>query len=258
MDSSRILLAQLRHNYNSGTPFKSAKLFGPRFDSQDAWILHSNFNIDEAGRKLFNFGFGTPGCDNKLVYLFKILGYEIINDPLAIKIYHLHRNMARNYQHKPLAPPWGLVSAADVDITKHVSTLGIDIRVAYNHTNQYRSFSFTDDNIVLGKYIFNKLSDGDNFIIPRIAGTEIATSLLACGAHEYLFPDTSIPTFRTRRRSVVPTIFFCHPCSQMAKQFPRTCTPLPATAICEHPNRVSLHGNQMRPALSRATIYDNT
>ena len=102
----------------------------------------------------------------------KILGYEIINDPLTIKIYHLHKDMSRNYQHKPLPPPWGLVSAAYVDITNHVSTLGIDIRTAYNHTNQYRSFSFTDDNIVLGKYIFNKLSDGDNFIIPRIAGIE--------------------------------------------------------------------------------------
>ena len=172
MDTDKILLAQLRHNYNSRTPFSSAKLFGPRFDSQDAWILHSNFNIDEAGRKLFNFGFGTPGCDNKLVYLFKILGYSIINDPLTIKIYHLHKDMSRNYQHKPLPPPWGLVSAAYVDITNHVSTLGIDIRAAYNHTNQYRSFSFTDDNVVLGKYILNKFNKGQNFIIPRIAGIE--------------------------------------------------------------------------------------
>ena len=172
LKDNNIVLAQLRHNYISGKPFRSAKIFGPRFDSQDAWIIHSKNNIPESRYSLFNFNFGTPGCDNKLVYLFKILGYDIINDPLTVKIYHLHQDMSRNYQHKPLPPPWGLISAANIDITKHVSTLGIDIRAAYNHTNQYRSFSFTDDNIILGKYILDKFSKHENFVIPRIAGIE--------------------------------------------------------------------------------------
>ncbi|MHA2082202.1 MAG: hypothetical protein ACXABD_00470 [Candidatus Thorarchaeota archaeon] len=172
ISKDKVMLAQLRHNYVSGTSFKSAKIFGPRFDSQDAWIMHSNFNPTEEECKLFGFYFGTPGCDNKLVYLFKILGYEVINDPLAIKIYHLHEDMSRNYQHKPLPPPWGLITAANIDITNHISTLGIDVRMAYNHTNGYRSFQFNGDNILFGKYILNKLNKKQNFIIPRIAGIE--------------------------------------------------------------------------------------
>ena len=172
MSRKKIMLAQLRHNYNSGTAFKKARLFGPRFDSQDAWIMHSNFNPTEGECKLFGFYFGTPGCDNKLVYLFKILGYEVINDPLAIRIYHLHQDMSRNYQHKPLPPPWGLITAANIDITNHISTLGIDVRMAYNHTNRYRSFQFNGDNILFGKYILDKFGKGQNFVIPRIAGIE--------------------------------------------------------------------------------------
>ena len=170
--NKKICLTQLRHNYESGRPLNTARLFGPRFDSQDAWIMHSNFNIPKSECYLFNFLFGTPGCDNKLVYLFKILGYHIVNDPLTIKIYHLHKEMFRNYNLKPIEPPWGMISAAKISITKHISTLGIDVRTAYNHTNGYRSFSFTNDNIILGKYIFNKLSRNENFIIPRIGGIE--------------------------------------------------------------------------------------
>ena len=172
MDKEKIMLAQLRHNYDTGTPFSSAKIFGPRFDSQDAWIIHSNFNPTEDECKLFGFYFGTPGCDNKLVYLFKIIGYQVINDPLAIKIYHLHSDMTRNYQHKPLPPPWGLITAANISPVNHASTLGIDIKMAYNHTNGYRSFQFNGDNILFGKYILNKLSKNEHFIIPRIAGIE--------------------------------------------------------------------------------------
>ena len=169
---NKVMLAQLRYNYVSGTPFKSAQLFGPRFDSQDAWIIHSHFNPTKEEYKLFEFYFGTPGCDNKLVYLFKILGYEVINDPLNIKIYHLHQDTSRNYQHKPLPPPWGLITAANIDPTSHVSTLGIDVKMAYNHTNNYKSFQFNGDNILFGKYILDKFSKNKNFVIPRIAGIE--------------------------------------------------------------------------------------
>ena len=172
IDKQKIMLAQLRHNYESGTPFRNARLFGPRFDSQDAWITHSNFNPSEKECALFGFYFGTPGCDNKLVYLFKILGYEVINDPLAVKIYHLHKEVTRNYQHKPLPPPWGLITAATIDITDHISTLGIDVKMAYNHTNRYRSFQFNGDNILFGKYILDKLNKKQHFVIPRIAGIE--------------------------------------------------------------------------------------
>ena len=46
---------------------------------------------------MFKIQLGIPGCDNKITYLFKILGYEIYNDPEYIKTYHCHANFKRNY-----------------------------------------------------------------------------------------------------------------------------------------------------------------
>ena len=60
-----------------------------RCDSMDTWIFHSNTIIKKENEiKAFNFYFGTPGCDNKIIYLLKILGYEVFNDPKCIKTYH--------------------------------------------------------------------------------------------------------------------------------------------------------------------------
>ena len=43
MSENKQLLAQLRFDYTNKQLGK-CKLFGPRADSQDTWIWHSNFN----------------------------------------------------------------------------------------------------------------------------------------------------------------------------------------------------------------------
>lgn len=171
LHQEKILLAQLRHNFISQTPLTSAKLYGPRYDSQDAWIIHSNQNIPEKHHSMFNFYFGIPGCDNKLIYLFKMLGYTIINDPLTIKIYHLHKDITRNYD-KPILSPWGLVMPAHINILNNVSSLGINVNTSYNLSNRFNNFSFTNDAIKFKQYITDKLSNNNQFIIPRIGGIE--------------------------------------------------------------------------------------
>jgi hypothetical protein len=96
------LVALLRYEYNDiYVPFETncsqSKLFGPRGDSQDTWIIHTNHNIPVKYRGLFDFQFGKPGCDNKMVYLFHFLNYQVYNDPLAIKTYHYHQSQDRSY-----------------------------------------------------------------------------------------------------------------------------------------------------------------
>ena len=89
------LYAQLRYEFHD---FKNIKIFGPRSDSQDAWIWHTNFNdILLRNVKIFNFKLGQPGCDNALIYLFKIFGFRIVNDPQFIHIFHYHTTEIRNY-----------------------------------------------------------------------------------------------------------------------------------------------------------------
>jgi hypothetical protein len=102
------LYAQLRFEFKD---FKDIKIFGPRTDSQDAWIWHSNFNdVLLRNAKVFNFQLGKPGCDNALVYLFKIFGFRIVNDPQFIHIFHYHTTEIRNYSDADrIKDPYGSV-----------------------------------------------------------------------------------------------------------------------------------------------------
>lgn len=97
------MYAQLRFEYTDKRLAK-CKIFGPRSDSQDAWIFHSNYNIPENFRKQFKVPFGIANCDLKISFLFSILDFEIINDPFFIKCYHNHKSNIRDYFNKPEIP----------------------------------------------------------------------------------------------------------------------------------------------------------
>lgn len=171
------MYALLRYELDTQN-IKRSKIFGPRFDSQDTWILHSNFNILPSQQKIFNFQFGKPGCDNKLVYLMNILGYEIINDPLLIKTYHYHTSQVRNYSNKDvIKQPWGFVVPYNIHHSKIIPSLGIDLSIVYLETKQFNEIKF-DDNTVVYNYILKKIENNQNFMIPRIAGIENEFSML--------------------------------------------------------------------------------
>ena len=92
----RMVYCQLRFEYTDND-LNKCKIFGPRGDSQDTWIFHSNFNIIKEQRKIFNFELGIPACDNHINYIFSILGYSVHNEPYYIKTYHNHKSDFRTY-----------------------------------------------------------------------------------------------------------------------------------------------------------------
>ena len=160
------MFALLRFEYDENN-YHDSKIFGARGDSQDTWIIHSNFNIVKQQSKIFNFEFGKPGCDNKITYLMSVLGFEIINDPNFIKSYHVHNTNIRNYSNsdrinKPyeiVIPPYYLKGTQEF--------YGIDVNVLFG-----KKFNHKDSNIKLNNYIKNKITLNSNFIIPRVAGIE--------------------------------------------------------------------------------------
>ena len=168
---SKKMYALLRFEYNTSDPKKSP-IFGPRFDSQDTWIFHSNFPIFLKEGKPFNFEFGRPGCDNKLIYLLQILGYEILNDPLFIKTYHVHKSQTRDYGFKDvISQPWGMVVPANMDPLLMAPSLGVDPRQISLATRNFQDVQF-GDNKVLFEYISQKIAKNKHFVIPRISGIE--------------------------------------------------------------------------------------
>lgn len=123
-------------------------------NSQDTWIYHSNFNVKEKNREIFDYFFGVPGCDNKLLYLFKILGYQIINASIKIKTIHHHKSKTREYSfNNRIEKPYCY-------------------SIPYSLYDRKLSTSNFNDNNKLYHYIFEKLNKNECFIIPRVGGIE--------------------------------------------------------------------------------------
>ena len=178
--NSKKMFAQLRYEYSPHIGESGAPIFGPRFDSQDTWIFHSNNMITETQERAFNYEFGKPGCDNKFAYLVAILGYEIINDPAFIKTYHYHREQRRDYGYKDIiTDPWAAVVPAGVNSPMTIPpSIGIDLAVCARATRNFKEIQF-GDNKRLYDYISTKLATGAPFIIPRISGIENNVAVFA-------------------------------------------------------------------------------
>tara|TARA_B100000927_G_scaffold290446_1_gene289290 strand:- start:1488 stop:3227 length:1740 start_codon:yes stop_codon:yes gene_type:complete len=101
------VLTPLRYEYDSKYKnLKLSKIFGPTSGTQDTWIFHVDHNVEKQHRKLFNLKFGQFNCDNKVLYLFNLLGYELVNDPTTLKTYHHHKSMARCYDKTNIPEPY--------------------------------------------------------------------------------------------------------------------------------------------------------
>jgi len=174
MSKQKQILTQLRFDYTNKQLGK-CKLFGPRADSQDTWIFHSNYNPNKDA-KIFNFIFGKPGCDNKLIYLFNILGFEVFNQPYFVKTYHIQQSEQRDYGKDMLSHPYMLVSPfitnRPLTNTNVWGTVGW--RLTNNHkttieamTLNFSRFMFKCDNTTLRKYLKSKIANDDTFLIPQ-------------------------------------------------------------------------------------------
>lgn len=171
------MYALLRYECLDINNYQDSVLFGPREDSQDTWIIHSNFAIQNKELKVFQFQFGKPGCDNKIIYLMKILGYSILNDPLLIKTYHLHNIQIRDYNNTTdrVMEPYALSYPANV--SKPPDNISF-YEPKYNvfHCNDY-----------LYHYLVEKCRLNIPFIIPRISGIETHSAVHFATTNGYQF-----------------------------------------------------------------------
>ena len=160
LNEEKSMMALLRYE-------KDNKIFGPRYDSNDTWIFHSNFNIDSKYHKPFNYQFGKPGCDNKFNYLCKVLGYKIINCPNKIKTYHVHETEIRNYtDNDKINGPYLMIEPLGFSSLQSNNQNYNEIIV---QTNYFTKYNFNNN---LSDYIKTKIKNNQHFIIPRIAGIE--------------------------------------------------------------------------------------
>ena len=188
MASRKQMLSQLRFDYTNNQLGK-CKLFGPRADSQDTWIWHSNYNPHKE-EKIFNIMFGKPGCDNKLIYLLNLIGFDVVNQPYFVKTYHIQKNQERDYSGtQPLPGPYMLVSPyiehQQMINTAIWGTVGRRLQKDHNTTiesvtHDFSRFMFGTDNKNIREYLKMKFDDDERFIIPQTNkdGTILTSTML--------------------------------------------------------------------------------
>ena len=204
IDISKKMFALLRYEYLGQKDLSDCYLYGstkyyeksiesgakiPEIEgnpaSNDTWIIHSNNNLTDKEIKLFNFELGKQGCDNKIIYLFKLLGYDIYNDVEFIRTYHHHMGFSgnRDYSNKDMEmPPWGILFPSCVNLSKvNLSILKVNLTSTLKDNQNLSFHHFTNDNLKLKMYIEGKMLSGSNFIIPRIAGIENVIAYLGVG-----------------------------------------------------------------------------
>jgi len=166
LSTEKAMFALLRFEFIPFYNLSKAKLFGPRSDSQDTWIFHSNFNIPTNCRSIFDFNLGKPGCDNKVVYNLQILGYNVYNDPNKIKSYHYHTTQIRNYTDSDKIPqPFSFIFPY-ISIT-HLDNLTQIDSVLIKTTNNFTKFNIINDSNQLYKYLNNAVQRKNKFIVPK-------------------------------------------------------------------------------------------
>ena len=163
LSTKKKVYCQLRFEYTD-TNLNKCQIFGPRGDSQDSWLFHSNFNIEKSKRKIFNFELGIPACDNHINYLFSIMGFAVHNEPYFIRTYHNHKSEFRTYnsETKKASKPWLRVQPIVHEY----------IEEWVKPNDNWWRFNIIEENNKLGEYLKSKIDNDTNFIIPRIAGIE--------------------------------------------------------------------------------------
>jgi hypothetical protein len=92
-----VFLALLRYDVpESGDP----KIFGPRADSQDTWVVRAadvKRRSVEAWRS-FDFTFGRMGCDNAVAVEVLRQKFTVVNPAYSLRTWHYHNSGVRNYR----------------------------------------------------------------------------------------------------------------------------------------------------------------
>ena len=112
----------------------------PSGDTQDCWIFHSNHVVDTRALPLMDFGFGVPGCDNKMVYIAHVIGFDVVNAPNTIRSYHYHTSNHRNYTNaNRIPPPYAIVYPEGYDATQYKYFSKVEERGYADH-NAFRVY----------------------------------------------------------------------------------------------------------------------
>lgn len=124
----------------SADSIANAKLFGPRADSQDTWLVSANaVKALDWDYDALSFPFGKGGCDNAITMEMLKKRFIVANPALTLKTYHLHTSGIRNYNPRDIVdkPAYLHIHPTGLHDKKPVLTLS---NIATPHVFKFESF----------------------------------------------------------------------------------------------------------------------
>lgn len=144
LQSSSLFLAMLRWEDES-----PPRIFGPRADSQDAWILARDTVTFTPTKEEFGFPFGKPGCDNAIALTMLRKKYLVVNPAHSIQCMHLHSTNVRDYDPKDVlyrthylyVEPCAIQPSSVRKDLDGVNAITHELKTAWRAANKGQSFS---------------------------------------------------------------------------------------------------------------------
>lgn len=187
--NEKALFALVRYEYTPGVEVQKSPMFYHKHNSQDTWIWHTNWNIGDKERKVFDFPLGKLGCDNTFMYLANMLGFKVYNLPLLVKTYHNHSTNVRTYSKtETTEKPFYYMSAITNDNMKQ---------------DESHPFTFHGENKNFCDYLDKMISEDKNFIVPRLAGIEHMFAIIGAEVKTKKHFDPEHANFINRTRSIM-------------------------------------------------------
>ena len=202
----RKMFGLLRYEFD----YENSTVFGPAFDVQNAWIIHSNkiTSIYSSNNlKMFDgMELWKPFFSPKLLYLMQFFAIDIINDPSFIQIFHHHASGIREQQIRDptchIPGPYVYVFPSKVckmftsetfntglipsDCIEELSsfmtkikrgTLEVPMQDYAMLSNNFTLYKWTDNNH-LGYFVGSHIKQEKQFVLPQISGCETELSVL--------------------------------------------------------------------------------
>lgn len=164
LSENKDFIGLLRYEYKNEKNLNECKIFGPRWDSQDSWIIHSKQNVEKKYRSAFSFCFGQPGCDNKLLFLMKIIGYKIFNDPNFVKSYHIHDQQGRQYNIENVKPNY--LYSIPPDLNFENTNQNMDYALMKQHSHNFYRFNYSTDHNIFKTFLHHYIENNKPILLP--------------------------------------------------------------------------------------------
>jgi hypothetical protein len=177
LNMNNVFLSLLRYE-EPEHPEQEAELFGPRADSQDTWVVHSN-SVKSRSWDLesLKFEFGQPGCDNAINVEFLKKKFIVANPAFSFKTIHCHGSKLRNYNPANIVdkPIFLYLEPTGLHDLEPLQTLG-SYEIAWNQPasfsrrihSAYEQQLKTFCSMVRRQEVIPLLPDSDNLYIPQI------------------------------------------------------------------------------------------